>query len=173
MTKGELTMEPYAVMDPSGEVKGWLDSGRGIAVWPCLALDSGALGTDCLTPADLDKPEQARPRPGWRYAAPNTRPARVLMSADEVIFFQKLTAVADFSDSPRGYEACYRWLERTKPEMERTAPIGRVLSRYTVERLCLLSTERNGDGSLTRPPLLVRYRMAVIQWSATIRADVN
>ena len=151
---------PYPVMDPTGQVKAWLDAGRGVAVWKSKLI--GEYAPDILTPGDAKSP-------GWRYGAQDATPARVL-GPDDVIYFKRAYAVADYSDSRAGFDACYRKVKELtggRDQVEREAPIGTVYERYTVDHL---SCHSEAMGEQTPPrPLLIRYRSAVILWTAIVR----
>ncbi len=166
-----LRSKPYPIMDPSGKAKVWLDAGRGLAIWPCQALDSAQLGNDQITPADGWMPgaseDAPRPRPSdWRFRA--ERPELVITSAEEVIFFRKCYCERHWTASPAGWRAAERYADSPEREGVREAPIGTVYSRYSVERLSLESDKKREDGQ----PLLCLYRIGVIVWTAIVpRAD--
>ena len=157
-------MEKYPIFDNTGKVKEWLAAERGVAVWPCLALDSVQLGTDMLTPGD------GRPN-DWRYAAPNTQPARVL-TADDIVFFAQGFSQREWADSPRERRAAHAYVEAWNARAENTerlAPIGRVLSRLVLQPVHIASEEKLDDGH----PLVLHFQLAAVLWTAIVPTEVT
>jgi hypothetical protein len=145
----------YPIMDESGKVREWIDAGRGVRVWE--SHDIGAGRPDMMTPGDVTMP------PHWAYPIEGSR---VLQTA-EVTFYRRSYVVEMWSDTPAGWKAAERMLP--KLERERTAPIGKVLTSYTFERLSLETTERVKVSDDYSRPLHTISRVAIVAWTAIVR----
>ena len=139
----------YPIMDPSGKVQGWLDSGRGVRVW-----ESAEIGTsypDQITPGDVDT------SPGWRYPV---EASKVLKPDDVTMFHRFPNAESLFSDTPAGRKAADRLANKLEPDNASTGAPLRVLYRYSVERIMLRETNRPENRAH------VSFHWAVFRWSA-------
>jgi hypothetical protein len=156
-------METYPIMDETGKVREWFAAGRAVRVW--RSQDIGAGRPDMLTPADcMDAPH-------WAYPLA----ASTIYKHSEVTFFERSHVVADWSDSPAGWKAAARMIS-SELEHERVAPIGKVLTNYTVERITLHSTTtvKGGFGGATDTrPLCTRCRVAVVAWTAIVPKETE
>ena len=163
------TAAPYAILDESGKVRSWIESGRKVRVW--VSHDIGAGRPDMLTPGDVETP------PHWAYPVA----ASTVYDAGEVVFFRKSQVVADWTDSPAGWKAAERYLD-AHPDESRDAPVGKVLTTYSRERITLESTAKvHHPGTQARGPipgttaydlpLMTRYRVAVVAWVAILPTD--
>jgi hypothetical protein len=153
------TQTLYPIMDESGKVREWFAAGRAVRVW--ASHDIGAGRPDMLTPGDVQTP------PHWAYPLH----ASIVYSAEQVTFFERSHVVADWSDSPAGWKAAARMIG-SGLESERTVPIGKVLTNYTVERITFHSEQTvNGGGIGPRGvrPLCTRCRVAVVAWTAIVK----
>jgi hypothetical protein len=146
------TQTLYPIMDESGKVREWLAAGRGVRVW--ASHDIGAGRPDMLTPGDVQTP------PHWAYP----RHASIVYTVEQVTFFERSHVVQDWSDSPAGWKAAAR-LFSSGLETERVAPIGKVLTNYTIERITFHSVETVQPGR----PLCTRDRVAVVAWTAIVK----
>jgi hypothetical protein len=153
------TQTLYPIMDESGKVREWFAAGRGVRVW--TSQDIGAGRPDMLTPADCTD------APHWAYPLH----ASIVYKASEVTFFERSHVVADWSDSPAGWKAAARMIG-SGLESERTVPIGKVLTNYTVERITFHSEQTvpgGFGGAKDTRPLCTRDRVAVVAWTAIVK----
>ena len=132
------------------------------------------LGTDTLTPADGVPSD-------WRYYCAGTKPARVL-DAEDIIFYRPVASEREWSDSPQGWRAARAWVERWHADpanVERTAPVGKVLSRIVLTRVMLTAAEYVDDPQAPygSPRIkrfadvpVTRFVVAAVLWSAIIPA---
>jgi hypothetical protein len=101
-----------------------------------------------------------------------TNPERFANGSRPVVtFFERSHVVQDWSDSPAGWKAAARMIG-SGLESERTVPIGKVLTNYTVERITFHSEQTvNGGGIGPRGvrPLCTRCRVAVVAWTAIVK----
>lgn len=155
--------EPYAVLDETGKVREWLDKGRGLRVW--VSHDLGAGRPDILTPGDVER------APHWAYPL---SASRVIAPAD-IVFFHRMTVAKEWSDTRQGWKAAERYVDQTSKladRIRREAPIGTVLSRFTVERLQYQTTTKvrmePPDGPAYDRPLASRFVVAVVEWTAIL-----
>lgn len=165
--------KPYPVFDESGKVQSWLDSGRGLRVWQ--SHDIGAGRPDMLTPGD------ATEKPHWAYPEPSE-----ILTAADVVFFHKVMVDRSWTDTPAGWRAAQRYLGSmsiAEKHEDVQVPIGRKLTRYTIEGLRLDSetkvhmpgTPAHGPIPGTEAydrPLHVEYRVAVVRWVCIIPSDI-
>lgn len=146
----------YPVMDPTGMVRLWIESGRGARAWPCQ--DIGSDRPDMLTPGDVRTP------PDWRYTYASSR----LLGPDDVVYFGKVPqARGTWTDTPAGWRAAERMarnMEREYPDNDATGAPLRMIYRYTVARITMESAERDHEGR----PYHVAYLVGVWQWSALL-----
>lgn len=157
--------EPFEVFDPTGKVAGWLANG-GVRVWRNVDLSRADLGTLAFTPIDGEKPS-------WQYEL-----VEQTDMPDRFTFYRKhgtqsafhvkgrdvlLSIKTEFSDTPAGWKAADRALERiyAEAETEWDAPIGHVKHVYSIERISWTSDEKREDGR----PLGYRFTVNVIEWS--------
>lgn len=147
------------VLDPTGKVKEWLDSNRGINVWENVDLSSHSVGQLAFTPGDKGKPS-------WRYSLKET-----VNDVTRFIFYKRANVVKRFSSTPQGFKAAWRFVETQDPT-PRDTPIGKVYCAYSVEDVFYETPERvtyplapNESAPQTRP-LDCLYFAGVVQWQA-------
>ena len=163
--------EKVAIFDPSGKVREWLDSGRGVRRWQSQEI--GADRPDMFTPAD----SQAQPH--WAYRD-------TLLASEDCVFYERMPGVKElYTDSPAGWRAAHKLAEKLG-EREWTAPAGTFRAAYTVEPITLAEVEwvDNPDGrtrqveivprrdsmdsELNRTARTVLFRVAVVEWIAKV-----
>lgn len=161
---------PYAVMDESGKVAEWLEAGRGLRVWQ--SQDLGAGRPELLTPGDVES------EPHWAYKGGGS----AVLGLDDVVFFRRVRVVKSWEDRTPGWKAAQRFAESQSAE-DAQVPIGRKLTRYTVERFTLESNVKvKVPGHPGRPPAIpastayerplhVEYRIGVVEWVCIIRGE--
>jgi hypothetical protein len=169
-------MEPYPVFDNEGKVRSWLDAGRGVAVWPVLAMDSSLFGSEMLTPGDHENP------PNWKCGPAGTKPARIL-GPEDVAFFHRVMVERSWTETAAGWKAANRYLggmSISEKHSDEEVPIGRKLTRYTVERFRMESDVKvHMPGHPGRPPVIpgtepydrplhTEFRIGVVRWVCII-----
>jgi hypothetical protein len=161
------------VFDPTGNVKSWLDGGRGVNVWENVDLSSPRVGHLIFTPAD----KGAENAPHWAY-----RLQREVQNGDDVLFYEKIGVASgfvrgtsferavketSFSATPAGRKAAERaaGILEDAHAQPYNAPIGTVRTAYTVEELKYETPERVEYSDGVSRPLATMFRWCVIEWS--------
>lgn len=148
----------YPIMDETGKVAQWIKDGRGVRVWE--SHDIGAGRPDMLTPGDVETP------PHWAYPLSGSK------VVTDPVFFQRTGVVKSWTDTPAGLRAAERYLgamSYNDKNEERDAPIGKVFTRYSIERH-FYSTEAIVSMPHGDRPLDVEYRVCVVRWTAIIKS---
>jgi hypothetical protein len=160
------------ILDPTGKVRQWLDDG-GFCVWENREI--GVMRHDILTPLHARQPH-------WAYEKTLT-----IFDASECLFYLPGRIVKSWSDTPSGYRAAQRALDRM-PDETRDAPIGRIFTTYTLHPFTLGSITIRPDsegGTIldtygygpdtpdpTRRTLVhVEFRVGIREWSAIERTE--
>lgn len=161
--------ERYAVLDDTGKIREWLDSGRGIAIWRDQQISSSP-APDRITPADG--------RAGhWRYG---NKPERVIMDPSGVAFYLAGPIVRHWTDTAQGHDAAERHIDTLPADNRRddgTWPPTRLLYRYTVRTFKMRAY--GADGPLTYRagghdvPLAIEYRCGVQRWTLLVDETSN
>lgn len=153
----------YFVMDRSGDVKNWIESGRGVKVWRNADLGSPNVGGLAFTPADTEG------APHWRYGRD---PEAVCHDLADFVFFERVRVVAEFTATAPGRKAANRAADKASAgRVDYYAPIGHVHLAYTCEEIEYVTREIIGVDGVNARPLSTRYRFAVVEWFAVDKTD--
>jgi len=160
--------EKYAILDETGKVREWLDTG-GVDVW--RSQEIGASRPDIFTPHGASKPH-------WAYQV-------YLSNADPSVltFYQPISVVQSWRDTPQGNRAARRALATKYPDRTRTAPAGTYKNTYTLAYYTMgsITIRSDVDGGTTLryravgDTLLldVEFRVGVLEWSAQIASSMD
>ena len=162
------TNEPIKVFDPSGKVREWLTSGRGVKVWQNIALDSASLGSLTFTPGDVEGSPDWKVRP-LEPSRIDGDHAAIYYDAERFAFYLKSRVVARYSSSPQGFKAAGRRADLADRSAT-FAPIGRIDHAYTVEEVEYETRERIAyplrpdQSTADTRPLDIEYAACVVEW---------
>lgn len=159
----DTTPERYPVLDRDASIKGskvdsWINCGRGVNVWQNVDLSSPNVGALTFTPGDCDQ------APHWSL----TLKEGIIWDIRRFIPYLRIGVASRlYGNEQSSLNAAHAEAARLRAEEERPrdAPIGKVWTEYTVERILYETTERVDVGDYDRP-LASIDGFQVIHWLA-------